>query len=52
MKQKTSNNYMERPEDLLTTIKKVQPDSQLYTTIRQRIKNKELQLYFVAYFFA
>jgi hypothetical protein len=43
MKQKTSNNYMERPEDLLTTIKKVQPDSQLYTAIKQRIKNRELE---------
>ena len=41
MKQKTSNNYMERPEDLLTTIKKVQPDSQLYAAIKQRIKNRE-----------
>jgi hypothetical protein len=43
MKQKTSNSYMERPEDLLTTIKKAQPDSQLYAAIRQRIKNRELE---------
>lgn len=43
MKEKTSNKYMERPEDLLKKIQKVQPDPKLYAAIKQRIKNRETE---------
>ncbi|EDM45069.1 hypothetical protein SCB49_03074 [unidentified eubacterium SCB49] len=32
---------MENPENLLQSIKKVQPDPELYATIRQRIRDRE-----------
>ncbi len=43
MKQKTSNIQMEKPENLLQTIQQVQPDPKLYTAIKQRVKNRELE---------
>ena len=43
MKEKTSNKHMERPEDLLKKIQKVQPDPKLYAAIKQRIKNREVE---------
>ena len=43
MKEKTSNKHMERPEDLLKNIQKVQPDPKLYAAIKQRIKNREVE---------
>ena len=43
MKQKTSNKYMERPEDLLKMIQKVQPDPKLYAAIKERIKNRKVE---------